>query len=76
MNIDIKALRKQIRNRMDTEDLLTLLDRVITIIPPDRLPELLEDYFDLDKLILADDAVKLSLLAEVSKFSQESLARV
>jgi hypothetical protein len=76
MNIDIKALRKQIRNRMDTEDLLTLLDRAIIIIPPDRLPELLEDYFDLDEIILADDAVKLSLLAEVSKFSQESLAKV
>lgn len=76
MNIDIKALRKQIRNRMDTDDLLTLLDRAIKIIPPDRLPELLEDYFDLDELILADDTVKLSLLAEVSKFSQDSLAGV
>jgi hypothetical protein len=76
MNIDIKALRKQIRNRMDTEDLLTLLDRAITIIPPNRLPELLKDYFDLDELTLADDAVKPSLLAEVSKFSQDSLAGV
>jgi hypothetical protein len=46
------------------------------IIPQDRLPELLEDYFDLDELVLADDAIKPSSLEEVSKFSQDSLAQV
>jgi hypothetical protein len=67
-------LRKQIRNHLDTDDLLALLDRAITIIPQDRLPELIQDYLDLDELVVDDNTIKPSLLAEVSKFSQESMA--
>jgi hypothetical protein len=73
MPIDIRLLRKSIRNQLDIEELLGLLDRAIEMIPQDSLPELIEGFFDPDSLSV-DELNERSLLDEVRKFHSDSLA--
>jgi hypothetical protein len=76
MAIDIKMLRKTIRTSLETDDLLSLLDRAVELIPQDRLPELFKGFLNIDSLISTEDTVDQSLLDEVSSFYAESNAGV
>lgn len=76
MTIEIKLLRKQIRTYLETDDLLSMLDRAIELIPQDRLPELIKGFLNVDSLILTEDNDNESLLDEVSSFYAESNAGV
>ncbi len=72
MPIDISLLRKSIRTQLEIEDLLNLLDRAIELIPQERLPELIEGFFD-PNLLIVDQLSELSLLEEVLDFHTDSL---
>lgn len=72
MPIDIGSLREDIR-QLDTEELLTLLDQAIEMIPNERLPELVESVFELDSYIVEEISEK-SLLEAVQHFHASSLS--
>jgi hypothetical protein len=76
MTIDIKLLRKQIRTHLETDELLSLLDRAIELIPQDCLTELFKGILNINSLISTEDPVEQSLLDEVSSFYAESKAGV
>ena len=73
MPIDISLLRDSIRTELEIEELLSLLDRAIELIPQERLPELIEGFFDLD-LLSVDELSEQSLLDDVLEFHSDSLA--
>ena len=73
MPIDISLLRDSIRTELEIEELLSLLDRAIELIPQERLPELIEGFFDLD-LLSVDELSEQSLLEDVLEFHSDSLA--
>ncbi len=73
MPIDISLLRDSIRTELEIEELLSLLDRAIELIPQERLPELIEGFFDLD-LLSVDELSEQSLLEDVLEFHSNSLA--
>ncbi|MEL4897487.1 hypothetical protein [Crocosphaera sp. Alani8] len=71
MLIDPSYLRQLIRSELDTKDLLNLLDRAIELIPEERWPEWVDEFFDLD-LLSVDQVSDSSLLEEVSDFYRKS----
>ncbi len=73
MPIDPNDLRKSIRNELDTEDLLNLIDRAMELIPQERWPEWVDEFFDLD-LLSVDEINESSILEEVNDFYEESVA--
>ena len=73
MPIDISLLRDSIRTELEIEELLSLLDRAIELSPQERLPELIEGFFDLD-LLSVDELSEQSLLEDVLEFHSDSLA--
>ncbi|MBT9317615.1 hypothetical protein [Leptothoe spongobia] len=75
MPIDISLLRQSIRQNLDTEELLFLLDRAIELIPQETLPELLKGVLDLDSFQVDEIADEL-ILEEVLDFQADSLAGV
>ena len=72
MPIDINLLRKSIRTQLEIEDLLNLLNHAIELIPQERLPELIEGFFDTN-LLSVDQLSEHSLLEEVLDFHSDSL---
>ena len=72
MPIDISLLRKSIRTQLEIEDLLNLLDRAIELIPQERLPELIEGFFD-PILLSVDQLSEHTLLEDVLNFHSDSL---
>lgn len=76
MTIDIQILRKKIRTNLETEELLSLLDRAVELIPQERLPELIVNFFDLDSLSLVDETSNQFLIDEVRNFYEESIAGI
>lgn len=76
MPIDVSLLRQSIRQRLDVEDLLSLLDRAIELIPQEQLPDLIRGFFDLDSFQV-DEMVEDELILEtVLDFQTDSLAGV
>ncbi len=73
MPIDISLLRESIRTELEIEELLSLLDRAIELIPQERLPELIEGFFDPD-LLSVDQLSEHPLLEDVLDFHSDSLA--
>lgn len=73
MPVDIDRLRQSIRQDLETEQLLILLDRAIELIAPDQLPQLLEGILDIDSFQV-DDITTQSLLEDVEEFRDDSLA--
>lgn len=73
MPIDPNYLRHSIRNDLDTEDLLNLIDRAMELIPQERWPEWVDDFFDLD-LLSVDEVDEFSLLDKVNDFYEDSIA--
>jgi hypothetical protein len=73
MPIDISLLRNSIRTELEIEELLSLLDRAIELLPQECLPELIEGFFDLD-LLSVDELSEQSLLEDVLEFHSDSLA--
>ncbi len=73
MPVDLRKLRDYIRTQLDTEQLLSLLDHAIELIPLERLPELIEGVSDPDLLII-DELSEITLLEEVRDFHVDSLA--
>ena len=73
MPIDISLLRESIRTQLEIEDLLNLLDRAIEVIPEERLPELIEGFFDPD-LLSVEELSESPLLEDVLDFHSDSLA--
>ena len=76
MPIDISALRQSIRQELDMDELLLLLDRAVELIPQAQLPQLLEGVLDLDSFRVDKTIAVKSLLEEVRDFQEESLAGV
>lgn len=72
MPIDISSLREDIR-QLDIEELLTLLDQAIEMIPNERLPELVECVFEPGAYIVEEISEK-SLLEAVQHFHASSLS--
>ena len=72
MPIDISLLRKSLRTQLEIEDLLNFLDRAIDLIPQERLPELIEGFFD-PKLLSVDQLSEQALLDAVIDFHTDSL---
>jgi hypothetical protein len=75
MAIDIRILRTKIRTELETEDLLSLLDRAVDLLPQEMLPELIEGFFDPDSVSL-DEPSDLALLDEICTFFEESMVGV
>lgn len=73
MPIDISLLRESIRTELDIEELLSLLDRAIELLPQERLPELIEGFFD-PGLLSVDELSEHPLLEDVLDFHSNSLA--
>ncbi|WP_121971651.1 hypothetical protein [Leptolyngbya sp. BC1307] len=73
MPIDIDRLRQSIRQDLDTDELLILLDRAIELIEPDQLPQLLKGILAIDSF-QADETTTQSLLEDVEDFRDDSLA--
>ena len=75
MPIDISLLRELLRNELEMEELLNFLDRAIELLPEERLPELIEGFFDPDLLDLlkVEELSEQSLLEEVEDFHSDSL---
>ncbi len=73
MPIDISLLRESIRTQLEIEDLLNLLDRAIELIPEERLPELIEGFFDPD-LLRVNELSEHPLLEDILDFHSDSLA--
>lgn len=74
MPINIRVLRKKIRTELKTEDILSLLDRAVELIPQEHLSELVENFFDPDSLNLVDETSEQVLLIEVRIFFEESMS--
>ncbi len=72
MPIDISLLRELLRNELEIEELLNFLDRAIELLPEERLPELIEGFFDPD-LLKVEELSEQSLLEEVEDFHSDSL---
>lgn len=72
MAIDISLLRELLRNELEMEELLNFLDRAIELLPEERLPELIEGFFDPD-LLKVEELSEQSLLEEVQDFHSDSL---
>ena len=68
MPIDISALREDI-HQLETDELLTLLDQAIELIPNERLPELLENVFEPGAFVV-EEISETSLLEVVQLFSR------
>ena len=75
MPIDISLLRKSLRTQLEIEDLLNFLDHAIELIPQERLPELIEGFFD-PKLLSVDQLSEPALLDAVTDFHTDSLGGV
>jgi hypothetical protein len=75
MPIDIRSLRQHIRQELDTEELLRLLDRAIELIPQEQLPQLIEGFFGPD-LLQVDATPNKAILDEVRDFYDSSFAGV
>ena len=73
MPVDIDRLRQTIRQNLETEQLLILLDRAIELIAPEQLPQLLEGILTVDSCD-ADDITAQPLLETVEGFRDDSLA--
>lgn len=73
MTLDIRKLSKKIRTKLDTDDLLILLDRAIELMPHELLPEIFSDFFDVNELSIDPEVPEESLLDAVRIFSQESM---
>ena len=76
MPIDVGLLRQSIRQRLDVEDLLFLIDRAIELIPQEQLPELIQGFFDLDSFQVDEMAEDELILETVLDFQADSLAGV
>ena len=63
MPIDISLLRELLRNELEIEELLNFLDRAIELLPEERLPELIEGFFDPD-LLKVEELSEQSLLED------------
>ncbi|MEO1447637.1 MAG: hypothetical protein AAFV46_15640 [Cyanobacteria bacterium J06635_11] len=73
MSIDIDQLRQSIRQNLDQEELLILIDRAIELIAPDQLPQLLKDVLPLDALP-REALTNKALLKDIEAFRDDSLA--
>ncbi|EKV03369.1 hypothetical protein Lepto7375DRAFT_5664 [Leptolyngbya sp. PCC 7375] len=75
MSIDLHLLRQSIRQNLDMEHLLILLDRAVELIPQDKLPQLIEGVLN-PELLQVDEIPDELLLEEVLDFQVDSLAGV
>ena len=73
MPIDIDQLRLSIRQDLETDELLILLDRAIELIEPELLPQLLQGILTIDSFQV-DELTTSSLLEDVEDFRDDSLA--
>lgn len=71
MVLNIDKLRRSIRQNLETEALLILLDRAVDLIEPDRLPQLLEGILPIES-VQAKGATTQSLLQAVEAFRDDS----
>lgn len=73
MPIEIDQLRLSIRQELDTEELLILIDRAIELIEPDQLPQLLEGILTINSFQVEELNTR-SLLEDVENFRDDSLS--
>lgn len=73
MSINIDQLRLSIRQNLDTDELLILLDRALELIKPDQLPQLLKGILPLDSL-QDGELTTQAILEDVEAFRDDSLA--
>ena len=73
MPIEISLLREMVRTELELEELLSLIDRAIELLPQESLPKLIEGFFD-PELLTVEELSEQTVLEEVEEFHTDSLA--
>ncbi len=73
MPIEISLLREMVRTELELEELLSLMDRAIELLPQESLPKLIEGFFD-PELLTVEELSEQTVLEEVEEFHTDSLA--
>ncbi len=73
MPIEISLLRERVRTELELEELLSLIDRAIELLPQESLPKLIEGFFD-PELLTVEELSEETVLEEVEEFHTDSLA--
>ena len=73
MPIEIGLLREMVRTELELEELLSLIDRAIELLPQESLPKLIEGFFD-PELLTVEELSEETVLEEVEEFHTDSLA--